>query len=118
MMDKKYLVTLLFFAAYLISSYFTFWVETSWRIYGFLLFPVVILSSVVLFGANLKGKLNIVIRLVSAIVLSAGLWFGLSGACCPGEQGAIGLLYIGQAALFLVFLAYLILWLIQRFKKA
>ena len=114
---KFYFITLILFAAYLISSYFSFWVETSWGIHGFLYLPIGIASSIILFGTNLRGILDIVIRAISAIILLASLWYVYSGVCCSGEQGAAVIMFIGAPALFLIFLAYVVLWLIQRLKK-
>ena len=114
---KFYFITLILFAVYLISSYFSFWVETTWGIYGFLYLPIGIASSIILFGSNLRGILDIVIRAVSAIILLSGLWYVYSGVCCSGEQGAVVIMFIGAPALFLIFLVYVVLWLIQRFKK-
>jgi hypothetical protein len=106
------------FAVYLVSSYFSFWVETIWGLYGFLYLPIGIASSIILFGTNLRGVLDIIIRTVSAIILMAGLCYAYISVFSSGEQGSVGILFIGAPALFLIFLVYVVLWLIQRFKKA
>ena len=87
--------------AYLISAYFTFWQETSWGIHFYLYLPVAILLSVIVFGTNLTGKLGIAIRIVAAVLLILGLLLANHFVCCSGEQGGIGVLFIGAPVLCL-----------------
>lgn len=111
-------ITLLLFVIYLISSYFTFWVEVKWAFIFHLYLPIAILLSVALFGTSLVNKFDITIRVISIIFLIIGLGFAYKFVCCSGEQGGIGIMFLGAPILFLTFLVYSILWLIQRFKKS
>ncbi len=102
--------------AFLISSYFTFWVETKWGVYFYLYIPIAIILSVVLFGTNLKGKLDISMRVIAAIFLCLGLLLARYFICCSGEQGGMGVLFVGTPVLGLTLLIYTLLILIQWFK--
>ena len=117
MIHKLRYSTLLLFILYLISNYYTFWVETDWGIYFYLYLPVAILISVILFGTNLTKNFNVIIRVTSTIFLLTGLGIAYKFICCSGEQGAAGTMIIGAPIIFLTFVVYVILWLIQKFKK-
>jgi len=104
-------------AAYLISAYFTFWVETSRGIHFYLYLPVAILLSVIVFGTNLTGKLGITMRIVAAVLLILGLSLANHFVCCSGEQGGIGVLFIGAPVLCLTLFLYLLFYVFQWRKK-
>jgi len=110
-------ITLLLFVTYLLSSYLAFWVEVEWAFILHLCLPVAILSSVVIFGTNLKDKFDISIRTISGLSLILGLGFAYKSICCSGEQGGIGVMFIGVPVLFFTFLVYCILWSVQILKR-
>ena len=117
MNQKLRYITLLLFVTYLISSYLAFWVEIEWAFILQLCLPIAILISVVMFGTNLINKFDVTIRVISTIFLVIGLGFAFKFICCSGEQGGIGVMFLGAPILFLTFLVYFILWIIQKFKK-
>lgn len=110
-------ITLALFLCYLVSIYFSFWCVTGWGLYGFLYLPIAIALSVILFGSNLRGVLDKIIRSVSAIVLFSGLSLVYYGVFFSGEQGSILILFMGAPMLCLIFLIYAALWLVQRCNK-
>ena len=117
MKQKRRYITLFLFVTYLALSYLAFWKQIDWAFMLQLYLPIAILLSVALFGTNLLNKFEVTIRVVSIIFLVIGLGLAYNFICCSGEQGGVGVMFLGAPILFLTFLVYLILWLIQKFKK-
>jgi len=114
---KRHYIALALIATYLISGYFTIWVEVSWAVYFYLFIPIVILSWIILFGTNLKRTFDVLFRVFTGILLLSGLLLANHFICCSGEQGSIGVLFIGAPILCVLVFTYLLLYLIQRLSK-
>jgi len=106
MKQKLRYLTLLLIVIYLLSSYLAFWVEIEGALFLYLCLPVAILSSVAIFGSNLKNRFDGTIRIISIIFLIIGLGLAYNFICCSGEQGSVGLMFIGAPILFLTFFVY------------
>lgn len=84
----------------------------------FLYMPIVVLTLILLFGINLGGKYDVTMRVASGVLLIAGLSFAYYSVCCAGEQGAVGILFIGLPTMGTLLILYFVLKLIQFLRKA
>lgn len=70
-----------------------------------------------LFGTTLQRKADIFFRALATLGLIAGLALANHYICCSGEQGAVGVLFIGLPLMITLLLIYTLLCLVQYIIK-